>query len=140
MLSIQKDNICGRTGKKIRNVCSSLIRYSLEWKQYKCPPTGDWRNKYTIYPHNTVDSATKTFTRQANTPTNRAIQKWFNTGWKDSSLVKSTDCSFGPGFNSQLPHRWLTTVHNSSPIRSDIIFWPLWALYVCSTQMYIQAK
>jgi hypothetical protein len=41
-------------------------------------------------------------------------------GWRDGSVVKSTDCSSkGPEFNSQQPHG------DSQPsvMRSDVIFW-----------------
>ena len=41
-------------------------------------------------------------------------------GWRDSSVVKNTDCSSrGPEFNSQQPHGGSQT----SVIRSDALFW-----------------
>jgi hypothetical protein len=40
--------------------------------------------------------------------------------WRDSSVVKSTDCSSrGPEFNSQQPHNG----SQPSVMRSDALFW-----------------
>jgi hypothetical protein len=42
------------------------------------------------------------------------------TGWRDGSVVKSTDCSSrGPEFNSQQPH----DASQPSVIGSDALFW-----------------
>jgi hypothetical protein len=41
-------------------------------------------------------------------------------GWRDGSVVKSTDCSFkGPEFKSQQPHDG----SQPSVMRSDALFW-----------------
>ena len=41
-------------------------------------------------------------------------------GWRDGSVVKSTDCSSrGPEFNSQQPHGG----SQPSVVRSDVLFW-----------------
>jgi hypothetical protein len=41
-------------------------------------------------------------------------------GWRDGSMVKSTDCSFeGPEFKSQQPH----SVSQPPIMRSDALFW-----------------
>jgi hypothetical protein len=43
-----------------------------------------------------------------------------NPGWRDGSVIKSTDCSSrGPEFNSQQPHGG----SQPSVMRSDALFW-----------------
>jgi hypothetical protein len=50
----------------------------------------------------------------------RSRVKRAETGWRDGSAVKSTDCSSrGPEFNSQQPHDG----SQPSEIGSDALFW-----------------
>jgi hypothetical protein len=57
--------------------------------------------------------------------------------WRDDSLVKSTGCSSrGSGFDSHHPH----SVCNSSPGRSDALFWPPRALHTHCEQINRPAK
>jgi hypothetical protein len=48
------------------------------------------------------------------------ISRMMNSGWRDGSAVKSTDCSFrGPEFHSQQPHGG-----SQPPVKgSDALFW-----------------
>ena len=52
-----------------------------------------------------------------------------NGGWRDGSVVKSTDCSSrGPGFNSQQPHGG----SQPSVMGSDALFWYVWREQRCT--------
>jgi hypothetical protein len=59
----------------------------------------------------------KTPTNQSNKQTKTKVNYW---GWRDGSVVKSTDCSFrGPEFNSQQPHGG----SQPSVMGSNALFW-----------------
>jgi hypothetical protein len=50
-------------------------------------------------------------------------------GWRDGSVVKSTDCSSkGPKFKSQQPHGG----SQPSVTRSDVLFWSVWRQLQCT--------
>jgi hypothetical protein len=52
-----------------------------------------------------------------------------DTGWRDTSVVKSADCSSeGPEFKSQQPHG------DSQPflMKSDTLFWSVWRQLQCT--------
>lgn len=54
----------------------------------------------------------------------RNIQKARSGGWRDSSVIKSTDCSSrGSWFISKHPHSSLQIVYNSNPRRSNTRFY-----------------
>jgi hypothetical protein len=50
----------------------------------------------------------------------KAVYRNLDSGWRDGSVVKSTNCSSeGPEFKSQQPHGGL----QPSVMRSDALFW-----------------
>ena len=58
-----------------------------------------------------------------------SYNKYCFEGWRDGSVVKSTDCSsWGPEFKSQQPHG------DSQPsvIESDALFWCVWRQQQCT--------
>jgi hypothetical protein len=58
-------------------------------------------------------------------PSNRKVTK----GWRDGSVVKSTDCSSrGPEFNSQQPHGG----SQPSIMGSDALFLGVWRQLQCT--------
>jgi hypothetical protein len=59
---------------------------------------------------------------------NGSIKKW-NGGWRDGSVVKSTDCSSeSPEFKSQQPHGG----SQPSVMGSDTLFWCVWRQLQCT--------
>jgi hypothetical protein len=60
------------------------------------------------------------------------IKKRRGGGWRDGSVVTSTDCSCrGPKFNSQQPHG----SSQLSTMRSDALFWCVWGQWQCSYKL-----
>jgi len=56
-------------------------------------------------------------------------KKSWGWGWRDGSVVKSTDCSSrGPEFNSQQPH----SISQPSVMGSDTPFWCVWRQLQCT--------
>jgi hypothetical protein len=56
-------------------------------------------------------------------------------GWRDGSVVKSTDCSSrDPKFNSQQPHGG----SQPSVMKSDGLFWCVWQQLQCTYILYIK--
>lgn len=67
------------------------------------------------------------------------IKHLSSRSWRDTSVVKGT-CSYqGAGFHYQRTYQ-LTTICNSSPLGSDIIFWSLLTLHTCGAETPVQAK
>lgn len=57
-------------------------------------------------------------------------ERWL-PGWEHWLYLKMTWLQF------PAPKWWLTIFCNSSPTRSDTLFWPPWALNACCTQTYM---